>query len=181
MERPSMSLFEENTGLVYAIYNNRIAKSNELPSIREDLIQIGMFTLWKCCRSYDESKGNKFSTYACASIYRAMISHLAYEHRHTDNTVSMGSVVCTSEDGDELYLLDTISSQEQPQDSVESSDCLERVLAKLSEKQKETLCLLLQGYSQIEIARKFGVTKTAVHNIVNRIRVVFHSVFDGEG
>lgn len=183
MEQKSLTLqemFNKNTHLVYKIYHDRIATSNEQSYTKEDLIQVGLFTLWKCCRRYDESRGNKFSTYACAAIYKSMLSYLAEEHKHTGQCSSTEFVIACSEDGYELSIMDTIAEKGDLQELVSVQDCLQSTLSEMGEKCSLIACMLIHGYSQADIARKLGVTRTAVSISVKRIREALRQKLFGE-
>ena len=183
MEQKSVTqqqMFDDNTHLVYKIYHDRIAKSNEPPYIREELLQVGMLTLWKCCRKFQDDRGNKFSTYACTAIYKAMISYLAREHKHSHRCVSIESVIAVTESGCELCMADTLTDNGDIQEFVETVDCLDRIFEEFNERNRLILSMLLQGYSQSEIARKIGVTKTTISTAVKGIRERLKMMLSGE-
>lgn len=68
MNEQELKMFEENQGLVYMIVNN---KFNQVKVVdKDDLVQMGNIGLIKSVKTYDPTKGLKFSTYACTCIYR---------------------------------------------------------------------------------------------------------------
>ena len=48
-------------------------------------------------------------------------------------------------------------------------DRLRAILPMLSERQREVACLLIEGCSRREIARRIGLTRTTVHDHIERI------------
>jgi len=48
-----------------------------------------------------------------------------------------------------------------------------RVIAELSEKQRDVLRLLMQGVSEVDIALHFGVSKQAIHNLKKKLQKKF--------
>jgi RNA polymerase sporulation-specific sigma factor len=61
-----MELFEKNKKLAFYALKKFDQKEGMLE--RDDLEQIALIGLWKACLKFDESKGNKFATYAVPTI-----------------------------------------------------------------------------------------------------------------
>ena len=64
MSIDSISIFEDNLNLAYYLANKHCGSID-----LDDAIQAALLGLWKATRSYDESKGFKFCTFATACIY----------------------------------------------------------------------------------------------------------------
>lgn len=81
------SIVEDNLGLVHYVidknFNSAIANDNAID--REDLFQEGAMALRKAAENYDESKGFKFSTFACTVINNSLRHYLKKFSKVEDN------------------------------------------------------------------------------------------------
>lgn len=135
-----MESFEDNEKLVYSVYNKKFGKYYHL---KDDLLQIGRFALWKACLRFDATKGYKFSTYAVKAIINEMASLVYEELKHSLNTA------CDFADnlvGETDQLLEIMAIQDA------CSRC----------KYKDRLQKILQGYTIREIAEQENKTKQAI-------------------
>lgn len=69
---PCEQVIEENIGLVKAIASRFYVSDFD----KEDLIQVGMYGLWKAAYHFDETKGVKFSTYCIKYVLGEMKKEL---------------------------------------------------------------------------------------------------------
>lgn len=163
--------FEKNVGLVYRVFNERFQQYRRY---EDDLIQEGMIGLWKACQSFDESRGVAFSAYAFVCIRNEMGSYLRKELYRSSKNVSIDDVI-DGEKGPTTYAdilkatpkdIATQELFEEAMDIIKGTDCAEIVQMKL------------QGMSQVEIARKLGVTEVSISE---RLRGLYRFVREKMG
>ena len=68
-------LIQDNTGLVY----KQLHKFNK--AFDDDAVSYAFEALWRAAKTYDESKGAKFSTYASVCIYNEIALYLRKEQQ----------------------------------------------------------------------------------------------------
>lgn len=83
-------LVKENPGFVESAVLSVIQKQNQHPEI-QDLIQIGMISLWKAATKYDSAKtnGGKFGTFAYRVIQNGVRQELKTLNKRTKNSISL--------------------------------------------------------------------------------------------
>jgi len=137
----------------------------------EDLTQEGMLGLLSAIRTFDPSKGVKFSTYAefCVRrrIFSAIRSASGYKHTPLNSYISLESQQFDESAQSANYLRD-------PEDFViarESVGEVERLLyGALSRFESGVLELYLEGMSYKDMAARLGKSNKSVDNAVQRIR-----------
>lgn len=84
-EQENTELFLNNERLVGKVYHDWFAW---FKGYEEDLMSAGRMGLWRACVNYDESKGIKFSSFACKCIKNEMCIFARKEFKYHINTTS---------------------------------------------------------------------------------------------
>jgi len=138
----------------------------------EDLFQEGMLGLLSAVRTFDPSKGVKFSTYAesCVKrrIYSAIRTASGYKHTPLNSYISLESHELDESKTQNAFFL------RDPEDFIiarESAGEVERLLyGALSRFESGVLHLYLEGMSYREIAAIINKKEKSVDNAIQRIR-----------
>jgi RNA polymerase sporulation-specific sigma factor len=127
----------------------------------EDIQQVGMIGLCKAADNYDPEKG-KFSTFATKYILNTLRMEFRNRMRlcRTADTVSI-----ELETAEDCTLQDTLAGE----DDVDFCD-REGLFKLLAPKEKKVAELLEQGYSQVEICKKLGYTRSNVSLLARKIK-----------
>lgn len=162
-------LFNSNTKLVYKVYYDRMLGKPLAEEMEDDLIQIGMMSLWRCCHRYDESRGIAFSTYAYNAIRKSMMCALVREGKKAECLVSMSKQVKV--DGDSVITYeDTIASSVNVASEVEINAMIEQVTQELGNNSKKIIEMIREGHTQVDVARELKITRAKVGKILKKFR-----------
>jgi RNA polymerase sporulation-specific sigma factor len=140
---------------------------------RDDLISIGTIGLIKGINTFSLDRNTRLATYAARCIENEILMHLR-SIRNQKTELSLYDPVGTDKEGNEVTLLDTLSSKETTaQELVEQEE--EKQLLRdhfyvLDEKESFVLRLRygLDDYPRVtqkEIARKMGISRSYVSRI----------------
>ena len=153
-------LIEDNTKLVWFVMNKYYRASVS----DEDLVQCGMLGLTRAANTWDESK-SEFSTYAVKCIRNEICIEFRRRYKH-EGVISLDTSTIRV-NGDELPIMDCIVGEED----VDYVD-VDSLIKQLNAKDAEILKLRLSGMKQIDIAKKYGVSREAIRLKLVRIRRV---------
>lgn len=130
----------------------------------EDLVQIGNIGLIKAARSFDESKGFTFATYAFKSIYNTILIQVTRKDIKIIEGVSFDAEIV---DGENIYLKDAIEDESIGEYDFINKDIIYQSLSKLPDKYRQVIKMrYFQGYSQREMSEILG---TKQPNISRRL------------
>lgn len=172
-------IYEDNEVLVYSTVQKRF-DSEAFRRVhmlsRDEITQFGRMGLWNACRTYDESKGAAFQTYAIDSIIWSVLTESRrYSLCNTNNSslelvnrVSMDDSLVSQPKGETLH--DIIESREDGFSKFEDESFIQSVKDNISERLANTLKLRMQGLTYEEIANDLGITKQAVESHLRRNR-----------
>lgn len=139
-------LVESNIKLVVKIANRFSVNAYD----KEDLIQAGLYGLYKAARKYDISKGNKFSTYAVYYIIGAMKDELKKIRFVKENN--------------EVVLKEDLNEVKSNYLNLDKFD--------FNTIEKELLMLrLTYGYTQNEIAKYLNISQSTVSRLLKSIKI----------
>ena len=143
------------------------AKFQGTPLEKDDLLQEGMIGLLAAIKSYNESKGAVFTTYAARCINNSIISAIKKASRLKDIPQSNLVFIENEDVFDEKVHL----SAEDEYMANESVNVLSNVLyEELSSFENEVLRLHIMGCSYAQTAQKLDKNPKAVDNAMQRIR-----------
>ena len=153
--------FQKNCSLVGYVYQKEFAMYE---SYAADLIQEGNLALWKACKTYDESRGTTFSTFAYAVIRNAMRVYKTRVIEKHSGILSLDSPA--GSENSEVTLKDILYAAEDNS----AKYLIEVCLAKTPAKDQLILKRLMQGYTQEEIAHTYHMAQSTVSKCLNRFK-----------
>ena len=145
-------LVEDNINLVYFLINKYY------PSFRgnEDVEQEGMIGLCKAAKTFDDSKGTQFSTYATMCVLNQIREFFRVNMKH--NGVLSSDSMFKDDDGNEKAFIDTVVGDEDI--SVDKIQ-FDQFYNTLDDSEKE-LVQLLSKYTQGEIGKLYGLAHNTI-------------------
>lgn len=175
-------VIEENIGLVKAIASRFYVSDFD----RDDLIQVGMYGLWKAAYHFDESKGVKFSTYCIKYILGEMkkelrnmqvikvsrkyykIIHELRKNEQMDEEAIMKRLGCTRYDIAFAYnLFNTVKITDE--NMIVDNDTSEKQLTKKEKLLEMVIKLKEEKLKQTEIAKRLNISQSTVSRITRKI------------
>lgn len=156
----------------------------------DDLISVGTIGLIKAVDSYDSKKGVLLSTYASRCIDNEILMLIRSNKKHKD-TISLNTLLAPKNDSDELELANLIPSESEEEvfAQVEVNCMMQDVLKvmdkQLTEMEKEIIKYRygICGHpikTQKEVAEIFGISRSYISRIENRIIKLLQKSFQGE-
>lgn len=191
-------LFSNNQKLVYSIYWKYF--SGKVPECwQQDIIQEGLLGLWKACKSFNESLGYSFSTYAfpfakgyMQRFYREEISCIKIPRKMWEDGNINFSIISLDEpinDIDDTITLKDIIAADSYLDEGEAFtiDLLESFLSTIANNRHRHIVeeyfygkLFFEAPKQIELSKKYGVSQSQITRILQRYRKKFAEFITNE-
>ncbi len=164
-------LIEHNLRLVAHVVRKYETSGEDI----EDLISIGTIGLIKAIKTYDEERGVRLATYAARCIENEVLMYLR-NTRKLKQEVSIYEPIGYDKEGNEISLLDVLTSDNEIVDIVEMKLQEEKVRNKigvLTRRERQVIEMrygLFNGLkeTQREIARKLGISRSYVSRIEKR-------------
>jgi RNA polymerase sporulation-specific sigma factor len=137
----------------------------------EDLLQEGMFGLFKAMREFDPKKEASFATFASLCVSRQMLSAIEAagrkKHKALNESVSIDSIGETAS----TALIGISPDPETILVEQESADeLLKSIKEVLSPMEKKVLDLFLEGLDYRQIAARMEKSEKSIDNALQRIR-----------
>lgn len=164
-------LIEHNLRLVAHVVKKYENGSEDL----EDLISIGTIGLIKAIRTFNDDRGVRLATYAARCIENEVLMHLR-NMKKTKQEVSMYDPIGYDKEGNEISLIDILTTDNEIIDLIEARLQEEKIKNKmeaLSWREREVIEMRYGLFSgcketQREIARKLGISRSYVSRIEKR-------------
>ena len=164
-------LIERNLRLVAHI----VKKFDNTGEDADDLISIGTIGLIKAINTFDRQKQTRLATYAARCIENEILMHLRSTKR-LRSEVMLEDPIGADKEGNEITLMDILSSDQDVAETVESNVEQQKMLqriARLSKREKKVIELrygLVGGIrkTQREISRSLGISRSYVSRIEKR-------------
>lgn len=164
-------LIERNLRLVAHI----VKKFDNTGEDADDLISIGTIGLIKAINTFDRRKQTRLATYAARCIENEVLMHLRSTKR-LRSEVMLDDPIGSDKEGNEITLMDILSSDQDVAETVETSVEQQKMLqriSRLSKREKKVIELrygLLGGMrrTQREISRSLGISRSYVSRIEKR-------------
>ena len=166
-------LVERNLRLVAHIVKKYTHTNKEV----DDLISIGTVGLIKAIDSFDSTKGTRLATYASRCIENEILM-LIRNNKKTKSEVFLQDPIGVDKEGNEISLIDILSSDEDPiSEVVESRIQVKKLYDKINStlKDRERRIILMRyglnngkPKTQREIAKILGISRSYVSRIEKR-------------
>lgn len=163
-------MFKDNIKLVYKVFHEKIDGRFVNQSLEEDLIQIGMFTLWKCCLKFNPDLGVQFSTYAYSAIQKSMMCASIRENKRASTLVSLNKPIQDDSGECSLTFEEILAASVDIGAEIEINSVVDEISAGINERAQKVISLMREGYSQVDIAKELNITRSAVGKIVKKFR-----------
>lgn len=175
-------MFLENTRLVYYLVE-RMGIDRKNPEF-DDLAQIGMIGLLMAVRTFDKSKGKKFSTYASRCIQNEIFMYFRKMKKISTNMASLDKPVGSEMDEmDKVTLLETIpdknaefiSKMEIQEDFIKTVNIILNCVCPIEI--KLVLLYYIGGLTQHKIAKMLNISQSYVSRLqksgIKKVREVY--------
>lgn len=129
----------------------------------EDLKQEALMAVVTCSKSWDKDGGMSFPSWAYLYIRRAVTRARSKQVAYDTNNMSQGWDICDEEDGYNEYVTDDGYHLAATELEVDFDSYLDW----MSPRDAEIVSALAHGYTQTEVADKFGLSQSRVCRIVN--------------
>ncbi|MNB67078.1 RNA polymerase sigma-E factor precursor [compost metagenome] len=167
-------LIAANIRLVYFIARKFDGMTNKYGVHPDDVFSSGLQGLWQACVKFDESKGQKFSTFASTCIRNEIIvffRNATAPIRYREDTWSFDYYL--SESG--LTLKDTLAAPEEEEPPYDVQQ-LQKIwdgfwqdrTDEMWSHRKEVVILHLRGMKGTDIAKKYGISRSAVSRLTSK-------------
>lgn len=159
----------KNRRLVYYLVN----KLGVPPSDYDDIVSIGTIGLIKAARTFNESKGTKFATYASRCIENEIFMHYRKERIHA-NDISLDAPIKNMEGEDGSTLGDIIpDSMEDFTEKIAASETFTKfisiILNLLEPREKVIMLYKIAGIQQRVIAKALNISQSYISRLEKRI------------
>lgn len=170
-----IKMMNDNSKLVYFCCN-KFLQNERWKQYREELINEGVFGLWRGCLSYDEEKGTKISTYLVMCICNQIRMFLR-KFRKQPQTISLESIIVQDDDNELNYNsiiaknFDDIEQFELEEYTYLFFKYNKKYATKKSKQHIPVLIKMLsEGYRQVEIAKELQISQHTVGNYIAKLK-----------
>lgn len=166
-------LIERNLRLVSHIVKKYYSKTND----NDDLISIGTIGLIKAIDSFKSDKGIRLATYASRCIENEILMHFRSLKKGA-NDIYLNDTLEIDKDGNPLTIEDTISSDSDLAEELESKirwEKVSRLIAQLNDEREKEIIILRYGLNnkkpltQREVAQRLNISRSYVSRIEKKV------------
>jgi len=170
-EEARNKLIEHNLRLVAHVVRKYESSGEDI----EDLISIGTIGLIKAIKTYNDERGVRLATYASRCVENEVLMHLR-NTKKIRQEISIYDPIGYDREGNEISLIDILTTDNEIIDTVEIKLQEEKVkdkISKLSKRERQVIEMrygLFNGLkrTQREIAKKLGISRSYVSRIEKR-------------
>lgn len=168
-------LIENNMKLAYMLANRYYKKFGGTIEL-DDLCSISLLALTKAARSYDETKGVAFSTFAYVCIKNEIIFYYRSNKKHK-------SVSLSTETAEDSILEDIIVNGNSSDEAIQQLeiDLLYKYINRLPEREKQVILLQLQGMTTKQIGAIFNCSQSRVSQLYYKALYKLRDMFTNYG
>lgn len=166
-------LIERNLRLVSHIVKKYYSKTND----NDDLISIGTIGLIKGIDSFRPDKGIKLATYASRCIENELLMNFR-AGRKKNNEIYLGDCLEVDKDGNPLTIEDTISSDDDLAENLETKirwEQVSKIISGLDDGREKEIIILRYGLNnkkpltQREVAERLNISRSYVSRIEKKV------------
>jgi RNA polymerase sigma factor (sigma-70 family) len=168
-------IIEDNAKLVHYIIKLLSSKYNMGIFEYEELNQQGMIGLAKAAATFDKTKNNKFSTYACVCIRNSI---LIYMRNSTRNKLPLsGSIDDDILNTENLHKQDVMHDSFNVNNYVEIKELLEELIVLTDDLSVKTFCMSrIEGYTYGEIKTILDISLYRVRRNIARVMLAIEYI-----
>lgn len=164
-------LVEENQRLAYYLAHRWAKKLTRYPLTQNEIESDCLYGLFKAARTFDESKGYRFATYATHCINNEVLQTL---RKYKVIKIPISSLTAINSSGDEFDQWNLIQGdqfQEDISDAILSEMVIQAEFKKLDKREKQILYLYANGgYTQKEISKLIGISQSYISRIIKKLQ-----------
>jgi RNA polymerase sporulation-specific sigma factor len=166
-------LIERNLRLVSHIVKKYYSKTNDT----DDLISIGTIGLIKAIDSFNADKGTRLATYASRCIENEILMHFRVGKKQA-NDVYLSDTLEVDKDGNPLTIEDTICSDENLEESLETKirwEKVSQIIEEMDDDREKEIIILRYGLdnkkplTQREVAQRLNISRSYVSRIEKKV------------
>lgn len=166
-------IINENMGLVYKViqrnYYNVISVYGD--DIKEDMAQVGMYSLCKAKDKFDKNKGIKFSTFAYNIIKNDLHNFVTkdlHKYHNYDMVCSYDVAMDNDEDKSTDYM--DLLGEFDDYSYIDSKSLISYIKQNYDERIIQILLMKSNGFTLREIGEKLGITKQRVSAMIKTLQ-----------
>ena len=177
-------LIERNLRLVAHIIKKYYSNARD----QDDLISIGTIGLIKAVSTFDGDKGTRLATYAARCIENEILMYFRNQKKSAQD-VYINDPIDTDKDGNQLTLMDVVSSDDTILDDVDlkmKAEKLHRYIQESLGGRERTIIELRYGIhghkpkTQREVAKALGISRSYVSRIEKKTLMDLRALFENE-
>lgn len=165
-----------------ALVHYCVKRLNVEHSQYQDIVSVGTIGLIRAAKTFDNSKGIKFTSYASKCIYNEISVYFRNENIHSKNISLYTPIINNSNNEKDFTYIDIISNQKSFTEKIELKDMAIRginiILNVLNQREKLIMLYRISGMKMHCVAKIFNTTKANISRIEIRLRKILKLYFD---